>query len=234
MQQLDNWLVRQGVDVEATMMQPQSCPAHTGMFLGSLCAKLLLIWPFRGHPDDCFQQHWSIAVACVRLLESLWESRDNEAQQVSIPILIASYPPLYLFEICFGILNGSGRNSEKKSLRSFAKLLEAIVGSRQDLSYAKQLKEISSILVDALTASCAAPKRQRTSGSTDWSSSSSSLTFREMPTDDWNLVYLESLGLDSQYPLAGELDFSVPDGATKSKVHPICTVADGNVHLAPM
>ncbi|KAF2770101.1 putative C6 transcription factor [Teratosphaeria nubilosa] len=87
-QRLDNWLVRQGVDVEATMRQPQSCPAHAGLFLSSLCAKLLLIWPFRGHPDDCFQQHWSIAVTCVRLLVSLWESRDNDAQHVSIPMYV--------------------------------------------------------------------------------------------------------------------------------------------------
>lgn len=122
--------------------------------------------------------------------------------------LIASYPPLYLFGTASSILTGSVSNSEIDSLRSFDKLLRAVVGSIQDSSYFKRLEEVSSILIDAATASDAAANRRRTPSSAYSLSRPSSSYFApqknasgQMVTsnDDQSFGFTGSMGLDQQY-----------------------------------
>lgn len=83
---LDEWLVKSGVDLETTIRQPGSWPAHAELVLGSLCAKLLLLWPFRKHPDPLCQQYYGNAATCVRLMVSLWESGASERQHIFLPL----------------------------------------------------------------------------------------------------------------------------------------------------
>lgn len=79
----------------------------------------------------------------------------------SIHSLIASAPPIYLLETSSRILNISGSDSDKDSLHRFLSLLEAIVGPGQDLSYLKRVKDASSILVEAVTATATVATRDR-------------------------------------------------------------------------
>lgn len=88
-QRLDNWLVKAGVDVEATSRQPETFPSHAAFLFGALCAKLLLLTPFKDHPDHLFQQHHGIATNCLRLLRSLWASTLGAWQQVSVPLYVS-------------------------------------------------------------------------------------------------------------------------------------------------
>jgi hypothetical protein len=157
--------------------------------------------------------------------------------------LIASCPPLYLLEICSSILNGSGSgsDSDKDLLHSFSNLLTAIVGSRQDLSYVRRLKDFSSVLVDAVAASGAAVKRRRTNSSEDSFSQPLSrfhafrdqISSRQMETShsDGGHVYTGSLGLDSQYSVASEFAFPHWDKSTTLKTP--TNSRDGDIHFGP-
>lgn len=83
--------------------------------------------------------------------------------------LIASAPPIYLLETSSSVLNISGNDSDKDSLHKFLSLLEAIVEPGQELSYLKRLKDASSILVEAVTATATVATRdpRRTLSSTE-------------------------------------------------------------------
>jgi hypothetical protein len=148
-----------------------------------------------------------------------------------------------LLEICSSILNGSGSgsDSDKDLLHSFSNLLTAIVGSRQDLSYVRRLKDFSSVLVDAVAASGAAVKRRRTNSSEDSFSQPLSrfhafrdqISSRQMETShsDGGHVYTGSLGLDSQYSVASEFAFPHWDKSTTLKTP--TNSRDGDIHFGP-
>jgi hypothetical protein len=88
-QRLDDWLAKSGVDLETTLKQPERCPMHAALVFSSSCAKLLLLKPFREHPDAIFQPHYSIAATCMKLLVSLWTSALGDRQQVSVPLYVS-------------------------------------------------------------------------------------------------------------------------------------------------
>lgn len=86
---VDAWLVKSGVDVEATVKQPENYPLHASLVFSGFCAKLLLISHFREHPDRVFQQTSSIATTCMSILISLWTSTQGAWKQVSVPLYVS-------------------------------------------------------------------------------------------------------------------------------------------------
>ncbi|KAG6011440.1 hypothetical protein E4U54_008088 [Claviceps lovelessii] len=166
---LEDLLAKSAVDSSATKSQPESQPEHAALLFQTLCAKLLLISPYREHPDAIFQQRSSIAETCMKLLLSLWTSALDPSKDISIPRLVASCPPLYLLETCANVIDdASSSDSGKALMLGFANMLRAMVGSGQEMSYSKRLCELTSVLVDTVEAAKTVGKRQKVGPSLDY------------------------------------------------------------------
>jgi hypothetical protein len=152
--------------------------------------------------------------------------------------LIVSCPPLYLLELCSGILDGSGSDSDKDLLRSFSNLIKTIVVSRQDWFYAKRLGEVCSILMDAVTALGRATKRRRTISPVEClpHSTSSYHAFREQPAlrhlgsshGDGSYLFTGSLGSDGHPPM--ENGFAIPGWESPVRLRTLANSRDGDFH----
>ncbi|KAG5932551.1 hypothetical protein E4U53_001269 [Claviceps sorghi] len=184
-QRLENWLAKSDVSLEATTKtQPQSCPTHIALAFQTLSTKLLLISPYREHPDAMFRQRKSIAEKCLKLLLSLWASTRDSVKHTSVPLynwsssLIASCPPLYLLEICAGIIKDNSSDSGKDLVLGFANLTNAITGFGEEMAYKKRLYDMLSILIDAMAAADALGKRRKRTTSLEYPTPSSS-NYRE-------------------------------------------------------
>ncbi|RMZ82892.1 hypothetical protein DV737_g1956, partial [Chaetothyriales sp. CBS 132003] len=261
-QRLNDWLGRSGVDAEEATRQPESCsPAHAATVFSYLCVKLLLTWPYREHPDAMFQQRYGSAVACVRLLTALWAARPDAGQpHVSVPqyvvshlgaraivgnlltffaSLITSWPPLYLLEVCAGIINDNGSNGDRECVRRFFNLLKAIVGNRQETFYTKRLREVVSILMDTVADTGTATKRRRTMSSMDYmsrpSSNYSAFQGQTRPgqagifNSGRDYVYTGSLGPEQRYYTAGGL---ASDWYDSTKIITPNHSRDGDIRLS--
>ncbi|KAG5926951.1 hypothetical protein E4U42_002770 [Claviceps africana] len=173
-QRLEKWLAKSEVNLDATKSQPQSCPTHTALAFQTLSTQLLLISPYRKHPDAMFRQRASVAETCLKLLLSLWTSAKESPKHTSVPLLIASCPPLYLLEICAAIIKDNSSDSNKHLVLGFANLVNAITGFGEEVTYKKRLCDMLSILKDAITAADALGKRQRGTTSLEYPSPPSS------------------------------------------------------------
>ncbi|KAG5979867.1 hypothetical protein E4U55_004669 [Claviceps digitariae] len=167
-QRLEDWLAKSVVDLDATKSQPGSHPEQAVLLFQTLCAKLLLISPYKEHPDAMFQQRSSIAEMCMRILLALWTSALDPSRHISVPRLVLSWPPLCLLETCESLIKDTSSDSGEDLMLGFANLLSAMTGSGQEMSYSKRLYELSSILMATVEAAKAVGKRQKTTPSPDY------------------------------------------------------------------
>lgn len=185
---LENWLANSGTDLNEVENGLESSPSKVELAIDFLCAQLLLLWPYKEHPDIMFQQRTEIAQRCMRLLLRLWSSASDQGHRVALPrlvshsllllatvqseesvkltrqilcSLIASHPPLYLHEICVHILSGQGQDSDTDLLRNFIEMLQTITDSREGESYNKRLCHMSLILMDVIAATSTQCKRRK-------------------------------------------------------------------------
>ncbi|KAI1099373.1 fungal-specific transcription factor domain-containing protein [Jackrogersella minutella] len=174
-QRLQDWLNESGIDLEDTYNTDLSSSiSGIELSIGFTCTQLLHMWPFRQHPD-VNSQTVEISRRCIKQFLRLWRSSTELGHQGILPRIVASYPPLYLYELCTLILVGEeGHDSDVQLLQSFIEMLEGITDLQEEDSYNKRLCEVSSILMDIVTATKTQRKRRKVRH--NLSSSSSTLT----------------------------------------------------------
>ena len=73
-QRLEDWLFESQVDLEEVENVSEISSSKIELAAGFLSAQLLLIWPFKNHPDSLFHQCPNLALRCMKLLLRLWHS----------------------------------------------------------------------------------------------------------------------------------------------------------------
>ena len=89
---LQSWLTDSRIDLNDIQEAPESSPRKVQLAISFLCAKLLLVWPTKRHPDALFQQSQEVARTCMRLLLRLWRSPPNRGHDPVFPLLVLSIP----------------------------------------------------------------------------------------------------------------------------------------------
>ncbi|KAL7627923.1 hypothetical protein AAE478_002118 [Parahypoxylon ruwenzoriense] len=161
-QKLQHWLAESSTDVEDT--DNSTTPGSASKIeqsLGFACTQLLYLWPFGEHPDAACQRI-EVARRCMRLLLYLWRSAVELGYQGVFPRIVASHPPLYLYEISAHLLAEEGQESDAELLQSFTEMLQSITDLREEDSYNRRLCEVSGILTDVITALRTQRKRRKT------------------------------------------------------------------------
>ncbi|KAK2743553.1 hypothetical protein FQN57_004851 [Myotisia sp. PD_48] len=140
MHNLQAWLTNSGIDLdEVEDINKNSSAAEVELGISFLSAQLLLIWPYRNHPDVIFQQSLEVARS-----------------------IVASYPPLYLYEVYTRILSDQGQNSDTELLQDFIEMLRVVTDSREGKSYNRRLYQMSLIIIDLSAATKVQHKRRKT------------------------------------------------------------------------
>ncbi|KAH0592688.1 hypothetical protein MHUMG1_09511 [Metarhizium humberi] len=83
-QRLQDWLVSWRIhlnEVESHQKQPVW---KAKLAVDFLCVQLLLLWPYKNHPDALFQQQIHVARRCMRLVLHLWQSTQEGGLHVAI------------------------------------------------------------------------------------------------------------------------------------------------------
>ncbi|KAI1776600.1 hypothetical protein F4818DRAFT_354047 [Hypoxylon cercidicola] len=181
---LRDWLASSGVILADTDNDifPSSA-SKMELSIGFACTQLLYMRPFRKHPEVSFQIN-QIARRVMKLLLHLWHSAAELEYQGAFPRIIASHPPLYLFEVCAYVLGGDGQDSDVKLMQSFTDMLDNVADLRAEESYNHRLYEASSTILSVVTAMKNQYKRrklQHTSSSLSSSQVSSIETQRLFP-----------------------------------------------------
>ena len=76
-QRLHQWLVDSGINLEEVESMLDSPILEVELAFRFFSAQLLLIWPYKSHPDAVFRGGQEIARKCMKLLLRLWESSDQ-------------------------------------------------------------------------------------------------------------------------------------------------------------
>ncbi|KAI0152106.1 hypothetical protein F4776DRAFT_669924 [Hypoxylon sp. NC0597] len=178
-QRLQDWMSDSGIDVDDMgSAAPSGSSSKIDLSIGFACTKLLYMWPFREHPDVMFQRI-EVSRKCMELILHLWRSSPELGYQGIFPRIIASHPPLYLYELCAHILSGEeGRDSDRELLQSFTEMLQCVTNQQEEDSYNKRLCEISTVLMEVSAAMRNQHKRRKmqhtpSSSSTIFSSAAS-------------------------------------------------------------
>ena len=87
---LQGWLTDAGIDLNEIQKAPESSASKVQLAINFLCAKLLLVWPNKRHPDVLFQQSQEVARICMRLLLCLWRSSPDQEHHPIFPLLVLS------------------------------------------------------------------------------------------------------------------------------------------------
>jgi len=90
-QRLQGWLADFGIDLDEVESVPESSASKVELAIGFLCAQLLFIWPFKGHPDAIFRQSQKIAKRCMRLLLRLWHSPLDSGYHTVFPLSVLAF-----------------------------------------------------------------------------------------------------------------------------------------------
>ncbi|KAI0172148.1 hypothetical protein GGR52DRAFT_549200 [Hypoxylon sp. FL1284] len=121
--------------------------------------QLLYMRPFKEHPDVALQIT-EVARGAMKLLLSLW--RSPAKHRGTFPHIIASYPPLYLFEVYAHVLCGDGQESDTRLLQSFNEMLHSIAEMRAEESHHRRLYEASTAIMAVVAARNSQYKRRKT------------------------------------------------------------------------
>ncbi|KAI1209353.1 uncharacterized protein F4807DRAFT_91319 [Annulohypoxylon truncatum] len=162
-QKLRDWLTESNKDQQdPSTTAPQESIWKIEHSIGFTCTQLLYMWPFREHPDVT-SQRTEVSRRCMRLLLCLWGSSAELGHQGILPRIVASYPPLYLYEISAQILNGDEEqdSSDVELLQSFVEMLQIITELQEENSYNRRLYEVSSILMEVVSARKTQSKRRK-------------------------------------------------------------------------
>ncbi|OTA56525.1 hypothetical protein K449DRAFT_375707 [Hypoxylon sp. EC38] len=192
-QKLQDWIIDSGIDIDDMgSAAPSGSISKIDLSIRFACTKLLYMWPFREHPDVMFQRI-EVSRKCMKLMLHLWHSSAELGYQGIFPRIIASHPPLYLYELCAHILSmKEGRDSDRELLKSFTEMLQSITNQQEEDSYNKRLCELSTIMMEVSDAMRMQHKRRKiqhtpSSSSTLFSSSTSPVytqhTFPYTPSD---------------------------------------------------
>lgn len=87
---LQDWLASSAVDLSEVESGSDSSAWKIELAIQFLCAQLLLIWPYRDHPDVMFRRRADLSRSCMRLLLRLWNSTSDEGVQAQFPRLVLS------------------------------------------------------------------------------------------------------------------------------------------------
>ncbi|KAI4860984.1 hypothetical protein F4820DRAFT_435196 [Hypoxylon rubiginosum] len=183
-QRLHDWLVYSGVDLaDIDTDISLTSASKIELSIGFTCTQLLYMRPFKEHHEISFQII-EVARRGMRLLLHLWRSAAELEHQGALSRIIASHPPLYLFEICAYVLSGEGQDPDVKLLQSFTEMLHDVADLRADESHNHRLYEACTTIMDVITAIKNQHKRrklQHTSSSLSSSQVSSIETQRLFP-----------------------------------------------------
>ncbi|KAI0889326.1 fungal-specific transcription factor domain-containing protein [Annulohypoxylon maeteangense] len=160
---LQDWLVESSKDQEADSTASLEPIPKIELSIGFACTQLLYMWPFKEHPDAT-SQRIEVSRRCMRLLLRLWDSTVEIGHQGILPRIVASHPPLYLYEVYAHVLSGDeGQDSpDVELLQSFAEMLRSITDLQEENTYNRRLCEISSVLIDVVSARKTQHKRRKT------------------------------------------------------------------------
>lgn len=87
---LQDWLASSAVNLGDVESGSDSSAWKIELAIQFFCAQLLLIWPYRDHPDAIFRRRADLSRRCMRLLLRLWNSTSDEALQAQFPRLALS------------------------------------------------------------------------------------------------------------------------------------------------
>ncbi|KID84202.1 Transcription factor, fungi [Metarhizium guizhouense ARSEF 977] len=83
-QRLQDWLVSWRIHLNEVESHQKQAVWKAKLAVDFLCVQLLLIWPYKDHPDALFQQQTHIARRCMRLFLHLWQSTQERGHHVAI------------------------------------------------------------------------------------------------------------------------------------------------------
>ena len=92
------------------------------------------------------------------LNQTNWTETDRLVSRYSF---LASFPPLYLYEVLSSILGGQGSNWDIDMLQEFVEMLQTITDCRAEASYNRRLYQLSLIVSDVIKARKTQHKRQK-------------------------------------------------------------------------
>ncbi|KAI1417047.1 fungal-specific transcription factor domain-containing protein [Hypoxylon sp. FL1857] len=161
-QRLQAWLTDAGIDLDDIgSAAPSGSISKIQMSVGSTCTQLLYMWPFREHPD-VMSRRLEASRRCMKLMLHLWRFSAELGYQGIFPRIVASHPPLYLYEICAHLLlEEEEGDSDQELLRSFTEMLQGVTNLQEDDSYNKRLCEVSTILMEVVVAMETGNKRRK-------------------------------------------------------------------------
>ena len=87
---LQDWLASSAVNLGDVESGSDSSAWKIELAIQFFCAQLLLIWPYRDHPDVIFRRRADVSRRCMRLLLRLWNSTSEEGLQAQFPRLALS------------------------------------------------------------------------------------------------------------------------------------------------
>ncbi|KAI0388116.1 hypothetical protein F5Y04DRAFT_274968 [Hypomontagnella monticulosa] len=161
-QKLQDWLLNSGIDIEDidNISNPDS-PSKIELFIAFTFTQLLYMWPFREHPD-MMHQCTEVSRRCMKLLLRLWHPLAELGHLGVFPRIVASQPPLYLYEIfAYALREEEEREASLELFQAFTEMLQAITNLRDGDSYSGRLSEVSNILTDVITAIGTQHKRRK-------------------------------------------------------------------------
>lgn len=85
---LQDWLDNLGIDLDQAESSTEYPISKIELAIDFLCTRLLLIWPFKGHPDAMFLQGQNIARSCIKLLLRLWNSPPDQIHYAMSPLYV--------------------------------------------------------------------------------------------------------------------------------------------------
>ena len=97
---LQDWLASSAVNLGDVESGSDSSAWKIELAIQFFCAQLLLIWPYRDHPDAIFRRRADVSRRCMRLLLRLWNSTSDEGLQAQFPRLALSNVHFLCSEPC--------------------------------------------------------------------------------------------------------------------------------------
>lgn len=85
MGKLQGWLADSEIDLDNIENDPKSSPLKVELALDFLCAQLLLIWPYKSHPDITTHQCTDNVKRYMRLMLQLWCMLSNSDSYIALP-----------------------------------------------------------------------------------------------------------------------------------------------------
>ncbi|KAI1761560.1 fungal-specific transcription factor domain-containing protein [Hypoxylon sp. FL1150] len=158
-QKLQDWLVSSGGD--SANMTDDTTSSSIGLSIGFACTQLLYMQPFKEHPEIAHEIK-DVARRTMKLLLRAWHSAAEPEHQGAFPRIIASYPPLHVFEVFASVLGDGGQDSDLKLLESFIEMLHNVTDLRAEESHNHRLYEAATAIMAVATATKSQHKRRKT------------------------------------------------------------------------